>query len=339
MAPVTNPIVISVGDPAGVGPIVSARALLQLRDVRAVVVGDATQLSETWGRSGIESIPVVDLQAADVHSRLAGRSRLVVDIGRFSGPTAIASAEGGAYQLETLRVAHSIARDVRFGALVTGPISKAAIHLAGKEFTGQTEWLAVQEGLAPDAVTMMFLGPRLAVALVTTHLAVRRVPDEVTPMRVARTAVHLAEALLSRRSRSAEQPIRIVVAGLNPHAGESGKFGTEEQTAIEPGVALAESREPFASGRAVLASLLPAETAIRMTAEGRYDGVVVMMHDQATIPAKALDWHASVNVTWGLPFLRTSVDHGVAYDARRDGNVDARGMIAAIEVAQSLTRA
>jgi 4-hydroxythreonine-4-phosphate dehydrogenase len=210
-------------------------------------------------------------------------------------------------------------------ALVTGPTSKEAVARGGTPFTGQTEHLAARAGLERDAVTMLFLGPRLRVGLVTTHLAVRAAVDAITPSRVARTVRHLGEALLCLE---VDRPV-IGVTGLNPHAGEGGLFGEEEGRAIVP--ALAAAPEGVR-----LEGPLGAETAFRWAADGTLDGVVTMLHDQATIASKLLDWGAAVNVTWGLPFVRASVDHGVAYDAAAAEKADAAGMEAALAMASAL---
>src|SRR5690606_25422646 len=188
--------------------------------------------------------------------------------------------------------------------LVTGPTSKAAVELSGVRFTGQTEALAALAGLEPDDVTMMFLGPRLNVALVTTHHAVVDAARAVGRLRVRRSIAHLAAALA--RLGAGPSPT-ILVTGVNPHAGEGGLFGHEELDEVAPGVELAARELPGAS----LVGPMPAEAAFRMANERRADGVVAMLHDQATIASKLLDWGEAVNVTWGLPFVRTSVDPGV----------------------------
>jgi 4-hydroxythreonine-4-phosphate dehydrogenase len=219
---------------------------------------------------------------------------------------------------------------------VTGPVNKAAITRGGtakEEFVGQTEHLARRAGLPDDAVTMMFLGPRLNVALVTTHLAVRDVPDAITEARVARAIRHLADALVRL---SPPRGARVVVTGLNPHAGEDGMFGDDEPRAITPAIVRVRADAVFASGALVLDGPTPAEAAFRFAADARVLGVVTMMHDQATIASKLLDWGHAVNVTWGLPFVRTSVDHGVGYEAARTGTIESTGMIAAAELALKL---
>ncbi|MFW6067102.1 MAG: PdxA family dehydrogenase [Myxococcota bacterium] len=334
------PLAVAVGDPAGVGPLVSVRAALECAEGdRIVLFGDAERLTamagaEPGGRwtrvRRVEADAVKTLELGEIGCvHVSDWDDAWVD---RRGPT----AEGGRAQLAVLDEATASVRSRATRALVTGPTSKDAIHHAGVPFVGQTEHLATAAGMAKDAVTMMFLGPRLRVALVTTHLAVRDVPDAIRAERVERTAVHAAEAVL-RLAAAGDPAPRLVVTGLNPHAGERGMFGDEEACAIFPGIERARRQPPFAGGRAVLDGPLPAETAFRQAAEGAWQGVVTMMHDQATIASKLLDWSRAVNVTWGLPFVRTSVDHGVAYDAAARGEVEHAGMVAAMRMAQRLT--
>ncbi len=167
----------------------------------------------------------------------------------------------------------------------------------------------------------------------TTQLSERAVPDAITAPRVERAMRHLADALV-RLGRP--HGAWVALAGLNPHAGEGGLFGDEEPRVLAPALARVASDPAFASGRLRAAGIVPAETAFRRAAEGSLDGVVAMMHDQATIASKLLDWGQAVNVTWGLPFVRTSVDHGVAYDAAARGLGDPEGMIAAARMACAL---
>lgn len=260
---------------------------------------------------------------------LAGAANVeLIDVARWDDAwiaTHAPTAEGGRAQLRALDAAIDDALAGSVDALVTAPVSKEAIVASGEEpFVGHTERLAQRAGLEPDAVTMLFLGPRLSVGLVTTHLSVVDAAAAITTVRVKRTLDHLRDAL----QRSGIARPTIWVAGLNPHAGEGGLFGREEIDAIRPALLDAPStvRGPVAS-----------EAAFRAAASGIVDGVVAMLHDQATIASKLLDWGSAVNVTWGLPFVRTSVDHGVAYEAARDGSADPAGMIAAIDRADALT--
>jgi 4-hydroxythreonine-4-phosphate dehydrogenase len=306
---------VPVGDPAGVGPAVSvaaARAMGAEASVR--LVGDARQLGAMAPE--LDVIDVGEVSRAAIEAREA-------------------SEEGGRAQIAALDRAIDEVLAGRADAIVTGPVNKAAITSAGTPFVGQTEHLARRAGLPDDAVTMMFLGPKLNVALVTTHLAVRDVPGEITEARVLRAIRHLAAAL----ARLDPAPgAKLIVTGLNPHAGEDGLFGDDEPRAITPAILRARGDELFVRGALVLEGPTPAESAFRSAADGRALGIVTMMHDQATIASKLLDWGHAVNVTWGLPFVRTSVDHGVGYQAARTGEIESSGMIAAARLALRLVR-
>jgi 4-hydroxythreonine-4-phosphate dehydrogenase len=335
-----RPLAISTGDPGGVGPEVALRAVMtQCEADRAVLFGDAQALREHVLALGLPAGRLrvfgrgqeLELGAGEIGLVDVGKS-WVGDAGRHEPTPA-----GGTAQLAALDAAIESALAGRARAIVTAPMSKAAVNLAGHAFVGHTEHLARAAGCRDDDVTMMFLGPRLRVALVTTHLAVAELPAAVTQARVLRAIVHLAEALMRLKPPDGAPP-RLVVTGLNPHAGEDGLFGDDEPRAIVPAIAQAKTRPLFLSGAIELLGLLGAETAFRRAASGEVDGVVAMMHDQATIASKLLDWTQAVNVTWGLPFVRTSVDHGVAYDAAAAGTADARGMVSAIAMAQILTR-
>jgi 4-hydroxythreonine-4-phosphate dehydrogenase len=314
--------------------VVSLRAAERLR-VRTPVVlfGDARQLRAL---AHAEGMATVELALADVAGFRGERTGLV-DVGPVSAAAIVAhapTAEGGAAQLRALACATEEVQRGRARALVTGPTSKAAVVLSGHEFVGQTEFVAQAAGLAPDAVTMMFLGPKLRVALATTHLGIAELSSAITPARVRRTVVHLAQALTALYP---SRPRSLVVAGLNPHAGEGGLFGREEIDVLAPVLAELAQEPPFVDGSVHVSGPSPAEAVFRAAQRGDVDGVVAMFHDQATIASKLLDWGAAVNTTWGLPFVRTSVDHGVAYDAARAGGADADGMIAAMEMALKLT--
>ncbi|GAB4216613.1 MAG: 4-hydroxythreonine-4-phosphate dehydrogenase PdxA [Sandaracinaceae bacterium] len=314
-------LAIATGDPAGVGPEVSVRALAALpASASAVLFGDGVDLRRRLAAAGISArVEVVDVGACPPEVVAAHRDDAA------SGRVALAALDG----------AIDAVRSKRADAIVTAPVSKGAITLAGHRFVGQTEHLARRAGLGDDDVTMMFLGPRLRVALVTTHLAVRALSAEITRPRIRRTIRHLAEALIAL---GAPRGARLVVCGLNPHAGEHGLFGDEEDVTISPVVQALAREDPFADGTLALEGPRPAEAAFRDAQAGRVFGVVAMFHDQATIASKLLDWGSAVNVSWGLPFPRTSVDHGVAYDAARSGCAEADGMIAAVELAVRLVR-
>lgn len=336
------PLAVSVGDPAGVGPFVALAAAADAARAgeSLVVYGDAQRLFAGAREHAAAGVRVERVGPEGPYSLHVG-TLAIADAGAVSEACVASHApspEGGAAQLRALELAAATVRAGHARALVTGPTSKEAVVQCGVAFTGQTEHLARMCGLRADAVTMMFLGPVLRLALVTTHVAIAQVAAEITEARVARTVTHLGEALLRLRSAGSAPPT-LVVAALNPHAGEHGLFGDEDPRVVEPGAALAVARPPFADGRVRYLGLRPAEAALREAASGRLDGVVCMMHDQATIASKLLDWGKAVNVTWNLPFLRVSVDHGVAYDAAARGDADPAGMLAAVALAVRLTRA
>ncbi len=338
----SGPLAISTGDPGGVGPEVALRAVAnRCQHDRAVLFGDARALRE---RSLALGLPASRLHAlepgAPLELPLGGVA--LVDAGVPWEGEALRhapSASGGAAQLAALDAALQAALAGSARAIVTAPMSKEAVNLTGQRFVGHTEHMARAAGLADDDVTMMFLGPRLRVALVTTHLAIAQLPQAITRARVSRTLRHMLEAVLRLATPDGAEAIpTVAVTGLNPHAGEAGLFGQEEQRTIAPAVAEAQALAVVREGRVRLQGPIGAETAFRLAAAGEIAAVVAMMHDQATIASKLLDWTEAVNVTWGLPFVRTSVDHGVAYDAAAAGSADARGMESAIEMAQRLTR-
>ncbi|MFZ1864614.1 MAG: 4-hydroxythreonine-4-phosphate dehydrogenase PdxA [Polyangiales bacterium] len=330
------PLAISTGDPAGVGPVVTAAALARsLGSDRALVYGDAAWMEDALGRHGFRAFRRLTTQDAE---RLAPGEIGLVQVADWPVTMIQARAPtiaGGGVQREALDAACDAAIAGVARAIVTGPVSKEAVSLSGISFRGQTEHLARRAGVHVEQVTMMFLGPRLKVALVATHWPIKRVPSTVTAPHIDRTVRHLTDALI--RWQPETRPLRIEVTGLNPHAGEGGLLGTEEETIIGPTLDALREEAPYCTGEIELLGPTPAEAAFRYAADGRAHGVVAMFHDQATIPSKLLDWGEAVNVTWGLPFVRTSVDHGVAYDAAAAGVASESGMVAAISAAQRLS--
>ncbi|MEM7608563.1 MAG: 4-hydroxythreonine-4-phosphate dehydrogenase PdxA [Myxococcota bacterium] len=311
-----KPLIVATGDPAGIGPEVSVLAAARLRSP-VVLVGDGARLSAMLQRANVGH------RAWGVGDALTGVG--VLHAGAVSDAAVDArapTAEGGEAQLTYLETGATLVHAGHGRALVTGPTSKAAVELSGVAFTGQTEHLAAHFALARDAVTMMFLGPKLRVALVTTHLSVRNAASAISALRVVRTLRHLQGALAKLGALGP-----IAVTGVNPHAGEGGLFGDEED-AIVKALALVEGD---------VHGPLPAEAAFRGAAAGRYAAVAAMLHDQATIASKLLDWGEAVNVTWGLPIVRTSVDHGTAFDIAGHGVAEASGMQAAMRLAEELT--
>jgi 4-hydroxythreonine-4-phosphate dehydrogenase len=235
--------------------------------------------------------------------------------------------EGAYCALAALESAAAGALEGRFDAVVTGPIHKALMRTAGFAFPGQTEFFAQRWG-APEHA-MCLTGGSLTVALVTAHVPFRFVPDLLTPEAIARTGRLLCAFLTLRLGR---RP-RIAVAGLNPHAGESGLLGTEEQDHIASGVKLlTESSDSDVSGP------WPPDTLFYRAVTGEFDGVVCMYHDQGLIPLKLHAFHEGVNVTLGLPFPRTSPDHGTAFELASKGGANPSSMLSALNLAAELAR-
>ncbi len=330
-------VAVSIGCPAGIGPEVAVVGAARQDVARCVLVGDVDVIRRAAALRGVAARRLVA-----VDGRRAARALAPGEVGVWIASTPLArppdpgrpTADGGAGQLAWIDEATEIVVAGVASALVTGPVSKEAVASSGARdaagFRGHTEHLARR--LGAREVVMAFRSDRLTTALVTTHLPIARVPRAITPAAVATATfwlVHLARRLGASRPR-------IAVAALNPHAGEGGLLGREEQTRIVPGMRRARRRLAASRLAAELEGPLGAETAFRLAAGGHFDGVVAMYHDQATIPCKLLGFGEAVNVTLGLPIVRTSVDHGTGYDIAGSGAADARGMREAIELAVRL---
>jgi 4-hydroxythreonine-4-phosphate dehydrogenase len=316
-----------MGDPAGIGPEVVLKALASrpiAKLVQPILVGDLAVWQETAERLGL-NMQFASLRPAPaaggvpvfITSALATRYRAV---GLPATKRAVAACGEAAYA--AILAAVDLVQKGEAAAVVTAPISKAHLGAAGHDFPGHTELLAELAGGVP--VRMMMVGPRLRVALVTTHLALADVPQSLSRANVLETITIAAHAL--RRHFGIPSP-RIAVAGLNPHAGEQGRFGMEEVQVIAPAVKAARRRGNDVSGP------LAADGLFAQAAHGDYDAVVCMYHDQGLGPFKLLHFTDGVNFTAGLPFVRTSPDHGTAFDIAGTGRADPRSMIAALQLA------
>lgn len=317
-----------MGDPAGIGAEVVVKALAD-HSVRAqarfVVYGmieqlayaaDLAELTPYWTRSPHET-------AFETDSKVC-----IADFDEFSigtRPSKEPSAEAGRASMRFLEEAIGDLWSGRIDALVTGPIHKTAWQLAGYPFAGHTELLA--QRFKARRVTMMFTGGPLRVALASTHLPLFELRNVFTIGRVFQPIDLLHQAL---RDWFAIARPRIAVAGLNPHAGENGRFGDEEARVIQPAIDMAVNAGIKATGP------YPADTVFRRAAQGEFDGVVAMYHDQALIPVKLMAFDQAVNVTLGLPVIRTSVDHGTAFDLVGKNRADPGSMKAAIRLAIKL---
>lgn len=343
-APGARPVLaVSLGCPAGIGPEVAVLAASRARGVRPVLVGDLPTIERA---AQLRHVARSRLVGIDGRGALEGLKE--GQIGVLFHATALEvlpepgkpTAEAGAAQLAWIDEATDLVRSGAAQALVTGPVSKLAIASSGAPgaatFRGHTEHLA--ERLGAREVIMGFASATLRTALVSTHVPLAEVPHRITPEAVERATYWLVRLLGALGAGGSAGP-HVAVAALNPHAGEGGLLGREELTHIGPGIERARARLA-AEGRVVrLAGPIGAETAYRQHLAGRYDGVVAMYHDQATIPCKLVGFGEAVNVTLGLPLVRTSVDHGTGYDVAGTGEADARGMSAALELAAALALA
>jgi 4-hydroxythreonine-4-phosphate dehydrogenase len=326
-------VVISMGCPSGIGPEVAVAAAAKHPELHIVLVGDIGTLLAAAPLVRVAEQRLVPFAGQPARKGAiavlqAGPALLSED--RIPGKPTKAS---GAAQLTAVNAAYKLVKQTPGSVLVTAPVSKAAIAHSGapgaSRFTGHTEWLERLDRAKTSV--MCFVGGGLATSLVTTHVPISAVPKLLTPARIADASVWLARLL----QQLGKKKPHVVVASLNPHAGEGEMFGREEARALVPGIKLAARRERGAR----IEGPLGAETAFRKAYAGKYDGVVAMYHDQATIPMKLVAFGKAVNVTMGLSVPRTSVDHGTAYDIAWRGEADPSGMEAAIELGVRLARA
>jgi 4-hydroxythreonine-4-phosphate dehydrogenase len=266
------------------------------------------------------------VRAALASGRLPGNAECLVIGEPVAGSLGQPTRETARAALAALEKSVALARDGELHAVVTGPIHKARMYEIGFPFPGQTEFFADRCGTANFA--MLLTGGKLTVALVTTHLPLRDVPAALKKDEIVRVGLLLEDFL---RRRKIHNP-RIAVAGLNPHAGESGALGREEIEIIAPAVAELNARSPRFAGP------FSPDTLFHHAANGDWDGVLCMYHDQGLIPLKLHAFHEGVNVTLGLPFPRTSPDHGTAFEIAGKGIARADSMIAAITLAAELTQ-
>ncbi|HEU4371541.1 MAG TPA: 4-hydroxythreonine-4-phosphate dehydrogenase PdxA [Methylomirabilota bacterium] len=327
---------VTMGDPAGVGPEIIARAAAEpaVRALsRPVVIGAGETMREALALVAAPLALHAVARVADC--RWANDTLEVLDLDNVDMgtlPRAEVSAAAGRAAYEFIARAVALAQAREIDAIVTAPVNKEALAAAGVRHSGHTEILAELSDTRDFA--MLLMGKELKVIHVTTHVALRRVPDLVTRDRVL-TTIRLAQRTLEGLGRPRG---RIAVAGLNPHAGEDGLFGDEERHAIGPAVEAARAEGLSVTGP------LPADTLFSRARGGEFDIVVAMYHDQGHIPVKTLGFEydeasktwtglSGVNVTVGLPFLRVSVDHGTAFDRAWKGTANHESMVEALEVA------
>jgi 4-hydroxythreonine-4-phosphate dehydrogenase len=322
---------ITIGDPAGIGPEIALKAVADVRTraaCRPLLIGSASELRRQAQHFGLPCSYRVVADSAALQGALetaqdellicdTGDVAAAVDWGKLSaasGRAAIAAIETGA----------RLALAGHLDAIATAPINKEALRLAGSPFPGHTEMLAALTG-AGD-VLMCFFAGNLRVFLLTIHVSLADAISSITQARVE-AALRLADRELRRFGLA--RP-RIAVAGLNPHAGEHGLFGCEEETAIRPAIEACRRRGVDVDGP------FPGDTVFVRARRGDFDVVVACYHDQGLIPVKLVAFGQAVNVTLGLPIVRTSVDHGTAFDIAGKGVADPESMIAAVLLAARL---
>jgi 4-hydroxythreonine-4-phosphate dehydrogenase len=316
------PLAVSLGDPAGIGPEVIAKCW----DNRAefglpsfVAIGDGRSIAAVWD-GPIEVVD--DPRQADA---AFDHALPLIQLSSAEPDTPGHPSVAGAHcSLDSLELAVGLARSGSAAAVVTGPVAKEQLYAIGFQHPGQTEFVAERCGIAPGNVVMMLAGPTLRTVPVTTHVELAEVP---------RT---LSTQLIESRGRAAFRGLqrnfgipspRLAVSGLNPHAGEAGQLGREEIEIIEPAIAALAAEGWLVSGPH------PADTMFHARARANYDAALCMYHDQALIPIKALHFEDAVNVTLGLPIVRTAPDHGTAFDIAGRDRADPRPMAAAMRMA------
>ncbi len=328
-----------MGDPAGIGPEVIVRAWANgtvHEIVMLMVIGHPEIMQRAVELLG-SPLQVVEVDSPVNGSKIAS-DRMIPCI-KSCGDNVLAVPNGGvdarageaAYQ--AVRLAAQMALNKQIDGLVTAPLSKAALHAAGHFYPGHTELLAEMCGIQ-DFAMMLYLPPGdavcspngLGVAHVTLHQSLRSVFDDLTPEAIV-AKCRLADGVM--RKLGVLRP-RLAVCALNPHAGEDGLFGDEERTIIAPAVEMARQANLNVTGP------LPTDTLMVRARDGEFDAVVAMYHDQGHIALKLLGMHAAVNITLGLPIVRTSVAHGTAFDRAWQGTARAEGMVAALRTAAQL---
>jgi 4-hydroxythreonine-4-phosphate dehydrogenase len=325
-----RPLALTMGDPAGIGGELTLRAWLALhRSGPCFVTLDDPERLAALARTLSLDVPIATVALPDEASAVFATALPVLPVRLANAPrpghpdTANAKAV-----IASIERAASLALRGAAGGMVTNPINKAALYDAGFAYPGHTEFLAELTG-AHGRQVMMLASPALRVVPVTVHASLRNSIAMLSTDAIVAAARTTAAAL--QRDFGIEQP-RLAVAGLNPHAGEQGALGDEETTIIAPAIATLRAAGIDVSGP------WPPDTMFTANARARYDVAICMYHDQALIPLKTLDMDHGVNVTLGLPIVRTSPDHGTAYDIAGKGVADPSSLIAAIELAATLAQ-
>lgn len=321
-----RPLACSIGDPAGVGPelICEAWSRRETDDLPSFFVVAGPELLATAAEVRGLEVPVEIIDDAGDAASIFPDALPVLGSGDVEYSPGEPTRAGAQLALDSLESATGLVLMGEASGLVTGPVAKGLLATVGFTHPGQTEFLADACGVPADEVVMMLAGPSLRAVPVTVHCALADVADVLTTRLIGRKAMILAEALA--RDFAIANP-RLAIAGLNPHAGEDGRFGDEEARIIRPAIEALRGAGVNATGPH------PADAMFTPRARTTYDAAVCMYHDQALVPLKALDFDAGVNVTLGLPIVRTSADHGTAFDIAGKAQADPGATIAAIRMA------
>lgn len=319
-----SPLAVALGDPAGIGPEIVAKAWAQ-RQLRSLppffAVGDRRSIEAVWDG------PIVTIsEPAEAACRFDAALPLiqVEDAGEIV--PGLPNMPGARCSLDALEMAAGLARSGAAGALVTGPVSKGQLYAIGFSHPGQTEFIAERCGIAADNVAMMLAGPSLRTVPVTTHVPLREVSEMLSIELIVLKARATERGLV--RNFGIASP-RLAIAGFNPHAGEGGALGREEIDFIIPAI-----EQLRAEGIDVIGPLA-ADTMFHARARKAYDAAICLYHDQALIPLKTLHFDEGVNMTLGLPIVRTAPDHGTAFEIAGRDCAEPGAMIAAIALAAS----
>ena len=323
-SPSLLPLAISLGDPASIGPEVVAKCWDRRDELNLppfVAVGDPRSISIVWDGEIIVVDNPREADAAFDH----GLPLLMVPATE-GGVPGVPTTAGAHCSLDALEIAVGLARSGSVAAVVTGPVSKQQLYGIGFSHPGQTEFVAERCGVSPGNVAMMLAGPTLRTVPVTTHIPLTQVAGRLNPAMIEARGRATLRGL--QRNFGIVEP-RLAIAGLNPHAGEGGALGREEIEIIQPAIEALRAEGWHVSGPH------PADTMFHASARARYDAALCMYHDQALIPLKALHFEEGVNLTLGLPIVRTAPDHGTAFDIAGEDRADPRAMAAAIRMAAS----
>lgn len=325
-----NIIAVTMGDPAGIGPEIITKSLVEgeLSGAPVVVVGCAQTLRRIQSLNVTPPAELRVIDSVDLAQFAPGVINVIDE--PLADPTAlqpgVVQAQAGDLAYRCIKRATALALSGEVKAIATAPLNKEALHLAGHHYPGHTELLAQLTNSKDYA--MVLYTDQLKVIHVTTHIALRKFLDTLNEQRV-KTVIQVANDFLRRVGF--DNP-RIAVAGVNPHAGENGLFGEEEITIVGPAVRAMQAEGVNVTGPC------PPDTVFMQCHEGMYDMVVAMYHDQGHIPLKLLGFYDGVNITAGLPFIRTSADHGTAFDIAWTGKAKSESMAVSIQLAMQITR-